>query len=188
MFQMYFGNIEAIRHTRAKEHPLRNYYLCADDRWIMMTLPSDKQEKQWPILCQLLGHPELEHDPRFDTAQKRFSQPEHLVKDLDQIFATKPRDEWLKILVEQNLFCCPINKVSELASDPQVMQNDYIVDLEHPVLGKVKVPGYPGQFSNSEAGTKFAAPELGEHTEEVLTKIGEYSAKEIKWFRRAAVI
>ena len=68
------------------------------------------------------------------------------------------------------------------------MQNGYIVDFDHPVLGKIKMPGYPVHFSKSWAGTRVAAPELGEHTEEVLTDIGDYTKDEIVRLQKEGVI
>ena len=106
----------------------------------------------------------------------------------DQIFATRPRDEWLKILMEADLPVAPVNRLSELTDDRQIMENDYIMDFDHPKLGKIKIPGYPIHFSKTNAKTKIAAPDLGQHTDDVLREIGGYSASEIKQFRAEDVI
>ena len=66
--------------------------------------------------------------------------------------------------------------------------NEYLVDFEHPTLGKIKIPGYPVHFSESSAGTTSAAPELGEHTDEVLSTLGEYTRDEIAQLREERVI
>ena len=182
------GGFEVPRHERAKEHPMRNYYRCADDRWLVMTLAANRQQEQWPILCRVLGHPELGNDPRFDTDDKRFDNSEQLVSIFDQIFATKPQAEWLHALNKHDLICCPVNRLSELVDDPQIMQNGYIADFDHPALGKIKIPGYPVHFSKSSVGTKSAAPELGEHTEEVLAEIGGYTKDEVVWLRKEGVV
>ncbi len=106
----------------------------------------------------------------------------------DGLFATRPRDEWLKIFAEYDLFCCGINSVTELANDPQITENDYLVDFEHPTLGKIKIPGYPAHFSESWAKTTSAAPELGEHTEEVLVELGGYTEKEVVQLKEEGVL
>jgi crotonobetainyl-CoA:carnitine CoA-transferase CaiB-like acyl-CoA transferase len=180
------GGFEVPRHKRSSEHPLRNYYRCNDGRWLMMTLTPP--ERHWGPLCRALGHPELEQDPRFDTDAKRLENAEQLVRLFDDIFATRPRDEWLKVFAEYDLFCSGVNSVMELAQDPQVLENGYLVDFDHPTLGRIKIPGYPVDFSESWAGTTHAAPELGEHTEEVLMGLGEYSREEIEQFRKERVI
>lgn len=180
------GGFEAPRHQRSKEYPLRNYYKCADGRWFILTVTIF--DKYWSSLCQAIGHTELENDARFDSTEKLLVNSEQLVVLFDQIFAMRPRDEWLKIFAKYDLPVAPVNRLSELVEDPQIMENDYIMDFEHPRLGKIKIPGYPVHFSKTDAKTKIAAPELGEHTVSVLREIGGYSDKEIAQFRDEGVI
>ena len=180
------GGFEVPRHQRSKEYPLRNYYKCADDRWLIMTLTIS--ERYWPPLCQAIGHPQLESDARFDTDEKRHANSEQLVAFLDQVFATRPRREWLDVLAKYDLPVGPVHRLSELVEDPQILQNNYIVDFDHPWLGKIKIPGYPIHFSESYAGTRSSAPELGQDTEAVLTDLGGYSEKEIAQLRDEGVI
>ena len=131
---------------------------------------------------------ELENDPRFNTDDKRLANAEELVAIFDELFATRPRDEWLHIFAEYDPFCCGVNSVMEPQDDPQVTENGYIVDFEHPTLGKIKIPGYPGHFSESWAQTTSAAPDPGEHTEEVLMQVGDYTRKEIAQLREEGVV
>jgi len=180
------GGFEAPRHKRTSEHPMRNYYQCGDGQWLMITLtPPDRH---WSPLCKALGRPELENDPRFDTDAKRLAKAEELVALFDEIFGTRPRDEWLRIFGKYDLFCSGVNSVRELPDDPQVIENGYMVDFEHPTVGKIKIPGYPVHFSEAWARTTRAAPELGEHTEEVLTGLAGYSMDELEGFRKEGVI
>lgn len=180
------GGFEPPRHQRSKEHPLRNYYKCADGRWFILT--AGMFDKYWSPLCQAVEHPELESDQRFDSAEKLRANSEQLVAFFDQIFATLPRDEWLKVLAKHDLPVAPVNRLCELVDDPQIMENEYIMDFDHPRLGKIKIPRYPVHFSKTDAKTKIAAPELGEHTESVLREIGGYLDKEITQFRNEGVI
>ncbi|MDY6967763.1 MAG: CoA transferase [Spirochaetota bacterium] len=177
---------EVPRHTRSNEYPLRNYYKCSDERWIMMTLtPPDKM---WSSLCKALGHPELEDDPRFNSMEKVHENAEKLITIFDEIFATRTLDEWLSIFAEYDLFCCAVNSLKDLAKDCQVIANDYLVDFNHPTLGTIKIPGYPVSFSESWAQTSSAAPDLGEHTNEVLMEITGHTAEEIKELKNEGVI
>jgi len=182
----HLAGFEVPRHRRTTEHPMRNYYKCADDRWLMMTLTPT--ERHWGPLCQALGHPELENDPRFCTDDERLKNAEQLVTIFDGLFATRPRDKWLKVFAEYDLFCCEVNSVTDLADDPQVIENDYLIDFDHPTVGRVKIPGYPGHFSESWAKTTSAAPGLGEHTYEVLRELGGYTEKEIAQLREDGVL
>ena len=180
------GGFEPPRHKRTTEHPMRNYYCCGDGRWLMMTLTP--QERHWGPLCKALGRPELENDDRFNTNEKKLENAEQLVAIFDEAFATRPRDEWLDIFAQYDLFCCAVNTLRDLSNDPQVMENGYLVDFEHPTLGKIKIPGYPGHFSEALAQTVSAAPDLGEHTEEVLMKIGGYTNEEIARLREEGIV
>jgi len=193
IFLLYFnvlisqmGGFDVPRRNRSTEHPMRNYYQCSDGRWLMMTLTP--QDRHWGPLCRALGHPELENDPRFNTDDKRFGNAEQLIVIFDDIFATRPRDEWLKIFGQYDLFCCGVNTIVDLQDDPQVIENGYLVDFEHPTLGKIKIPGYPVHFSEARAETISAAPELGEHTEEILTDICDYTSDEVTQLRKEGVV
>ena len=192
-FLLYFnilisqmGGFEVPRHKHASAHPMRNHYLCEDNRWLMMTLTPP--ERHWGSLCRALGRPDLENDPRFDTEERRFEKSAELVAIFDDIFMERTRQEWLDIFSEYDLFCCGVNSFMELEHDPQIIENEYLTDLEHPTLGKIKIPGYPVQFNGSCIKANKAAPELGEHTDEILTEVGRYSRSEIEHFRETGVI
>jgi crotonobetainyl-CoA:carnitine CoA-transferase CaiB-like acyl-CoA transferase len=193
MFLLYFnvliaqlGRFDVPRSQRTREFPMRNYYQCQDGRWLMMTLTPP--ERHWGPLCRALGIPELENDPRFSTDEKKIENSEELVAIFDEIFITRPREDWLRIFDENDLFCCGVNTFMELGHDPQVQENDYLIDFEHPALGKVKFPGYPVHFGESWARTTSAAPDLGEHTEEVLTGLAGLRGEEIEGLRKEGVV
>jgi formyl-CoA transferase len=192
-FLLYFniliaqmGGFEVPRHKHTAAHPMRNHYRCADDRWLMMTLTPP--ERFWGPVCRALGRPEMEKDPRFDTEEKRFEKSAELVAIFDDIFMERTRQEWLDIFSEYDLFCCGVNSFMELEHDPQIIENGYLTDFDHPTLGKIMIPGYPVHFNGKSVETKSAAPDLGEHTDEILIEVGEYSRTEIKRFRANGVI
>lgn len=188
VFTALVGDFDVPRHVRTKEHPTRNYYRCGDDRWLIMTVPAHKRQEQWPTFCRILGHPEFDTDPRFDSDENRLKNAGQLIPLLDDIFATKPRDEWLHLLEEHDIICCKVNRPSELVEDAQILANDYIVEFDHPERGRTRIPGYPVHFGKAWAGTKSASPKLGQQTEEVLAGIGGYSADEIEHLRTDGVI
>jgi crotonobetainyl-CoA:carnitine CoA-transferase CaiB-like acyl-CoA transferase len=112
---------------------------------------------------------------------------ETLLKTLDGLFATGPRDKWVKILRGADIVSAPINTLLEAADDADVLANGYITEVEYPKHGKkLKVHGSPWQFSETPAKIGVA-PELGEHNDAVLKEIG-YSAAEIQGFRERKVI
>ena len=178
-------NQDVPRHQRTKTDPTRNYYCCKDDKWFTITLqPGD----DWIRFCKAIDHPELETDLRFDTLEKRSNDhATEIISLLDSIFLTKARDEWLKIFKEFDLFACPVHRPTELQEDPQVMEN-YMDEIDSPSLGSVNIPGFPVHFSKAQAGTRKTAPGLGEHTEEILKKLGRYDDLQIEQLKKEEVI
>lgn len=110
-----------------------------------------------------------------------------LLRKLDELFATGPRDKWVDILRDADIVSAPINTLLEASNDPDVLANGYVTEVEYPKHGKkLKVHGSPWQFS--ETPPKIGvAPELGQHNDEVLKEVG-YSADEIAAFRERKVI
>jgi len=112
---------------------------------------------------------------------------ETLLKTLDDLFATGPRDKWVALLRGADIVSAPINTLLEASNDPDVLANGYVTEVEYAKLGKkLKVHGSPWNFSETPARIGIA-PELGEHNEAVLTELG-YSAAEIRGFRDRKVI
>ena len=185
---LYHGKEVIVRTHRTQElNPLWNVYQCSDGKWIVLGML--QPDKRWPIVCRALGIEHLEHDPRFEDAIKRAENCEELIAIMDDIFITRSVPEWMKILKETgDIICCQVQTLSDLVTDPQVLANEYIVDANHEVLGPVKVPGIPIQFSETPGAITCEAPELGQHTEEVLIKIGGYSWEDITQLRKEGVI
>jgi crotonobetainyl-CoA:carnitine CoA-transferase CaiB-like acyl-CoA transferase len=185
--QLYYG-VEIPRPNRKKAgNPLWNYYQCKDSKWLV--LAALQSGRQWSSLCKALGIEHLENDPRFADMDKRAENCEELIAILDEIFLTKPISEWTKILKEPgDLIPAPVQTITDLINDPQVLANDYIIDCNHEVLGPVKVVGLPIQLSKTPGVVKCEAPEFGQHTEEVLIEIGGYSWEEIAKLRDEQVI
>ncbi|MCX5999603.1 MAG: CoA transferase [Chloroflexi bacterium] len=175
------------RHSRTRSgNAFTNHYRCADDKWIEL---SDMQyDRFWDNVREVLGIPEELVKTLYATPDMRRQNNKEFIKTLDDVFASKTRDEWVKILKEKALFGFDvINEVSAAANDPQVLANKYVTDFHHPVLGDVKVPGVPLSLSKMEAGPRAKAPELGEHTEEVLLELG-YDWEQIAQLRDQGAI
>jgi crotonobetainyl-CoA:carnitine CoA-transferase CaiB-like acyl-CoA transferase len=148
-----------------------------------------QSETYWHDFCRAVGIVELEHDPRFQGPEERREHGEELVSILDRIFETRTRAEWTKILDETADFAyAPVNSTADLMTDTQAIANKYITEFDHPALGPIKVVGSPVVFSGAEVGPRLPAPELGEHTEEVLLEIGGYNWDDIVELKELEVI
>jgi len=126
-------------------------------------------------------------DPRYDSFEKLRANMDALFGEMDKQFATKTRAEWLKVLRDEaDIPSAPINDFAEVSVDPDVVANEYVMEIDHPKAGRVKVPGLPVNLSKTP-GSVGIAPELGEHTDEILKSVG-YSAADIERLRKEEVI
>jgi crotonobetainyl-CoA:carnitine CoA-transferase CaiB-like acyl-CoA transferase len=177
---------EFPRFIRAEAgNPIYNHYKCADGKWIVIA--HLQPDRYWPNVCKAMGLEELEHDPKFSTIEARHDNGKELVSILDKKFATKTRAEWMEIFKKENVIHTPVQSSSEVFEDPQALANDYIVPVEHPVWGKIKMLGFPWTFHETPASIRREAPELGQHTEEILLELG-YTWDDITKFKSEAVI
>ena len=139
-------------------------------------------ENRWPAFCAALDMPELENDERYATYGVRMAHLDELYAVLDEAFLKKTDAEWMELLKAADCICGPVATYDELLDDPQVRANEYIVDVDHPTQGRLPVVGAPWRFSETPTTIAPAAPELGEHTEEVLQELG-YSWERIEELR-----
>lgn len=175
------------RHSRKRSgNAFTNSYRCADGKWIEL---SDMQyDRFWDNVRELLGLPESEVQELLATPDMRRQNKERFIEILDRVFATRTRDDWVRLFKEKAQFAWDVvNEVSEAATDPQVLANNYVTEFHHPVLGDVRLPGCPISFSKMESGPHTRAPELGEHTEEILLELG-YSWRDIEQMKDQGAI
>ena len=179
---------EFPRNTRANAYnPLWNHYRCADDKWISLAML--QPDRYWKNFCEVVGKPELIEDPRFAEAKVRGKNSAAVVAIFDEVFAARPRDEWMRVLKGRGDFIYTIvNSVTDLPDDPQVRANDYVVDYDHPALGNLTLLGMPVKLSATPGEPRGHAPELGEHTELLLTEMLGYSWDDVARLRDANVI
>jgi crotonobetainyl-CoA:carnitine CoA-transferase CaiB-like acyl-CoA transferase len=166
-------------------NPIYNHYQCKDGKWIVIA--HLQPDRYWPNVCKAMGLEELEHDPKFNSIEARHDNGKELVAILDKKFASKTRDEWMGIFKKENVIYTPVQSASEVFEDQQALANDYIVGVEHPVWGKIKMLGFPWTFHDTPASVRREAPELGQHTEEVLLELG-YSWEDIASLKSEEVI
>ena len=167
-------------------NPLANYYRCADGRWMM--LANFQADRYWPSFAAALGLGDLIDDPRFADTISRGENRHELIPILDRVFARKTYDEWAGILESSGDFIfSPVQSLTELPDDPQVIANDYITEVDHPDLGRVKLANHPVTYGATPHSIRSVAPELGQHTEEVILELG-YTWEDIVHLQDRGVI
>jgi crotonobetainyl-CoA:carnitine CoA-transferase CaiB-like acyl-CoA transferase len=170
------------------KNPMANHYQCADGKWLLLAEP--QSDRFWHAFCLALGIENLEKDTKFATAKDRRDNFLELTTILEGVFKTKPRDEWINILQTkgEGIVFSPVLELTEIDSDPQVLANEYITDVDHPSLGKVRLIGIPIKFSQTPAQIQNCAPNFGQHTEEVLMEVLGCDWEEIQKLREEEVI
>jgi crotonobetainyl-CoA:carnitine CoA-transferase CaiB-like acyl-CoA transferase len=168
-------------------NPLWNHYKCADEKWIALGML--QSDRYWPDLTKALGKPELATDERYGDQGARAANSEACVAELDAIFATRPRGDWMQILHDGGDFIFTVvNTLDDLADDPQMLANNYFTEIPHPNAGTLKYLGCPVGLSKTPGEVRAPAPELGQDTELLLTEELGYSWDDITTLREQGVI
>ncbi len=179
----------AIPRTPRKyaSNPLWNHYRCADDKWICLGML--QPDRYWADFCRVLGRPELATDERFCNLRVRAGNAGAAIEILDEIFATQPRDEWMRRLRTAGDFIFTVvNGVDDLPADPQVLANDYIVDFAHPQFGTTQVVGVPVRLRETPGTVRLPAPEFGQHSEQILTELLGYTWEQVAALKDQQVV
>jgi crotonobetainyl-CoA:carnitine CoA-transferase CaiB-like acyl-CoA transferase len=132
----------------------------------------------WPAFCELLGVAHLADDPRFNTDAAREENREEIGRLLDEAFSQKTRAEWSQLFRDARMRCDPCLTYEEVCAHPQIEANGMITSVRHPTRGEVKMLGLPVKLSQTPGRLRGPSPTLGEHTEEIILKLG-YKTKDI---------
>jgi crotonobetainyl-CoA:carnitine CoA-transferase CaiB-like acyl-CoA transferase len=178
------GGQTAAPDRKATWNPLSGNYRTRDGRFIILVMLD--ADRYWADFCRVIGHAELIDDPRFVDMAARKTNARACVELLDEIFATRDFAEWCQILKDAKGVWSPFQTPLEVHSDPQVLANEYLADVEM-VNGKpLTLVTSPVQF-DEQPNRPERAPEHGEHTEAVLLDLG-LSWDEIDGFKSAGAI
>lgn len=134
---------------------------------IIGVLPEKREE-----FYNAVGLPDLFTDPRFEPLFLGTPMRKELFAILGEAFEQKTTAEWVAILDAIPIRYAPVQDYAQAAADPEVIANEYIVELDHPAGGTVKVVGQPIKLSDTPTVPSAQAPELGQHTEEILLELG----------------
>ena len=157
----------------------------AQDDYFVLACGNDRQFRG---ICQAIGQPEAANDARYATNPARVAHRDTLMSLLAAAFAQQPVAHWLQVIEAAGVPVARINTLDRTLQDPQVLHRNMVVEVEHPTIGPLKVLGVPYKFSETPATVRTAPPLLGQHTEEVLSKLLGYSGEAIAGLREMGVI
>ena len=184
------ASFEEIQAIRSEARPMfgNAYYRCyfTQDGVVAVGCLSDALRRRAAAAIGV-------KDPRFEDPNWQPMTPESraagakVVEEAEAIMRTKTTEEWVRIFDAAGVPAGPFRSVDELRTDPQVVENDLIVELEHSLVGHLKMVGPPLKFSETPSEARSASPALGEHNDEVLSELG-YDAAAIAAMREKGVI
>ncbi|MDO8490678.1 MAG: CoA transferase [Dehalococcoidia bacterium] len=171
--QIYLMSGQEFPNTDRQKarNPLWNTYQTKDGRWMQLVMVIS--DVYWGDFCQAVGLTDLERDPRYDSHARREQNRESLLPVIAKTMASKTLGEWEQIFDKRNLPTSRVATIPEVANDRQAHANGHFQELDHPIAGKIKLVAAPVQFSKTPAHVAGPAPQLGQHTEEILLEMGK---------------
>jgi crotonobetainyl-CoA:carnitine CoA-transferase CaiB-like acyl-CoA transferase len=166
----WFLNREETPRTgnRSQYFAPSGVYPTADGKEVCITCPSDKFFRN---LCAALESDMID-DERFRNVAGRLEHQEELDRNVAAACSKFSRSEVIERLVAADVLAAPINGITEVPEDPQVLHNEMIVETEHKTLGPLKVTGVPIKMRGTPGSVRMAPPVHGEHTRDLLAELG----------------
>lgn len=184
-----YGGSPLPRIPRGLTSPLWNQYKAKDGKWLMVGMP--QFGRYWPPFREAIQEATgewLEPD-RLSMEWMRMNAPQlmQLIAQLDGIFASQPSAFWNDLFRRYDFIFEVVQEYRDLASDPQIVENEMLTTLDHPAYGPLPIVAPAVNLSATPGSIRSPAPEFGQHTEEVLLEAG-LTWEEISALRKAGVI
>jgi formyl-CoA transferase len=154
-------------------HPanaLTNVYRTADNRWLLLAFVNE--DKEFPLFLHAIGHPEAAADPRFKEAATRLANRDEIVRLLDAEFAKRSLAEWRELFASANLTYGVAQTFAEVGGDPQFTANNILVSIDDGSGQSRLTIDSPVHLDQETKVAPRRAPDIGEHTEQILKELG----------------
>jgi crotonobetainyl-CoA:carnitine CoA-transferase CaiB-like acyl-CoA transferase len=171
----FFG----LHDRKNPPNALLNPYPTSDGRWILLVVA--QQDRDWPELVNVIGCPKLLSDERFSDVKKRSANAGALAGILDQAFLSKPLSHWKEAFGKTRITVGVVQTLDEVVHDEQMLANNILVPLQGPDE-EVRTVNSPMQVIGTEKISPRRAPNVGEHTAEVLLELG-FSPEKVEALR-----
>jgi crotonobetainyl-CoA:carnitine CoA-transferase CaiB-like acyl-CoA transferase len=165
------------RSRREAPNPLWNRYPTSD-RWVFLCVHNDDHE--WARLCGSFGDSPLGSDERFATAEARSRNRVALIAAIEETLLLQTAAEWMARWEKAGVLASPIQTLADLAEDPQAWQNEYFTETHcDDAGGVVPIRGFPMRLDRTPGRVSALGPDLGAHTELILTELLGYSWEDV---------
>ncbi len=162
------------RVSRRLTNPLWNHYKTKDGCWVMLAMA--QVGRYWPGFRQAMreatGETVGPEEMSIDWIRFHAGELMQLIARLDGVFESRTAQEWLELFRRYDMLIEVVRDYSQLADDPQVVENGMLTTLEHPAHGPLRVVAPGVNLSATPGSIRRPAPEFGQHTEEVLLEAG----------------
>lgn len=125
--QARFAKLAPTAPRTSEMNPALNSYRGSDDRWFWLL--GVESDRHFPAVARAVGHPEWMEDPRFATARGRRHASAAVIAALDEVFATRPRHEWIDRFDAEGVWWAPVNTAADVLVDPQVVAAGALVEV-----------------------------------------------------------
>ena len=165
---------------------LGNLYRCRDGRWFLIALTP--AGRRWQDFTTAIGRADLFADPRFATPPARRANVRALIAILDAVFAERDWAEWRRVLEASGIAFGVVGTVDDIPHDAQMQASGALVPLDDPRAGAALTVSSPLQIGGQEKMPATMAPEIGEHTVEVLREAGVDEAEVERLLRDGVIV
>ena len=162
----------------------RNVYECGDGKYVAL---SGSMQVMAMRLFDAIGRADMKDDPRFHLNADRIKHRDLVDEAVGAWFKTKTRDEALAVMRENAVTVGPVYNIDEAHEDPHFIEREIIVDADDPELGTVPMHNISPRLSETPGIFKLPAPDLGQHTDEILDEVG-YDTDDIARMRSSNAI
>jgi crotonobetainyl-CoA:carnitine CoA-transferase CaiB-like acyl-CoA transferase len=171
------GDFEPVR-THNSAHPSLVPFQAfqTSDSWIVVACP---KEKFWQRLGDVMERPDLVTNERYATFADRRRNAGELIPILEEIFASRTEEEWLRLLRAAGVPCGPVNTVSQALADDHTIARGMVVETEHPVFGTVRQVRSPVRVGAPVTDYR-RAPQRNEDAEYIYSEMLGYDAEQIE--------
>ncbi|MFZ3322760.1 MAG: CaiB/BaiF CoA-transferase family protein [Usitatibacter sp.] len=182
----YFVSGQApARMGNAHQNIVPYHVFRAADEFLIVAVGNDSQFAKF---CEAIGAPEWPADPRFATNPQRVRHRDLLVGMISERLRARRAREWLALLEPSGVPCGPINDLSQVFADPQVLHRGMQVTVPHPAAGEVRMVASPMKFSDTPIAYDAPPPTLGQHTDEILGRVLGMTHEQIEALRASGIL
>jgi crotonobetainyl-CoA:carnitine CoA-transferase CaiB-like acyl-CoA transferase len=150
-------------------NPLILNYELKDGQWVWLLMLQG--DRHWPDFCRAIGHEEWMADPRFESLLLRAQNASALIGEIEQVLRERTLEEWGPIFDRENVWWAPVQTLDQVVADPVMAAAGAWVDVPTPD-GPARMVASPVDFHGTPWQPRAGAPEVGQHTEEVLLDLG----------------